>query len=277
MDVPSLPPVVPNFDAIMAAMTSVARMRVELRRLSPLQLHHLRAAQPPIMHHACRHSPAGVVLLLHLEFEFSLAADHGDVGHPFHAACDANNLDVAELLLTYDDCKATTPTSGTRSTPLHIAARRGHVDVIALLTVHFPLLVDAKDAASRTALACAAENNHFGAARRLVNAGAKRLALTAELRAPWMAAVDNANTALLRLLVDFTPTRAYMSPLQYVVNSKTTDEASVRLAAILIELGDDVTVTTATGLTLHALASKREKKLTAVLFENSQQVSPPPF
>jgi len=87
-----------------------------------------------------------------------------------HAAESGDEEAVARLLAQGSD---TTVMDSGNHTALHLAARGGHLDIVALLQTHCPALIEAVDYSYDTALHLAARNGHDEIMKLLLTHGAR--------------------------------------------------------------------------------------------------------
>jgi hypothetical protein len=297
-----------------AIMKGVGPLRVAMREVTALQMHHLRIEQPSLMHDCCREGDAACVLLLKLEFGFSFSQPFGDEGYPFHMAAAAGNVNVLQLLVTYptEETHSNEPTALSKKLPIHLAAAAGHMDCMkVLLLAGMGGDVHSKDGKGRTPLHLAADGHHFGTVRCLTSEfGADITAVSGDMRAVWMGAVEASNFPLVKILCDpkvllasagvetkrkafdgarpgsalGTALLMYNTPLQFAVISKhLDDEHTLQMVRFLVgEVGHDPNVLTTTKMHLAHLAEKRNKQrtaeyLTSIMDPSVLRLALPPF
>ena len=83
-----------------------------------------------------------------------------------------------------------------RSTPLHLAARRGNDEIVKVLLDQPSVKIDAKDDSGKTALHLACSKGHRKVCEMLMNFGADIKAVTADKMTPLHSAILNGHSEI---------------------------------------------------------------------------------
>jgi ankyrin repeat protein len=100
-------------------------------------------------------------------------ADAPDYSFPLYSAAAENQVDIVKQLLTFDYVEVSKQHEITGATALHIAAAKGHIDVVLELLNHLAIDIDIQDVFGRTPLHTALYYKQFEVAQVLQISGAK--------------------------------------------------------------------------------------------------------
>jgi ankyrin repeat protein len=157
---------------------------------------------------------------------------------PLHYAAFCGMRDVAKFLVVEHSQDVSARGFDEKETPLHVASRRGHVDIAQLLLEH-GADVDARDNAELTPLLLASREGHAELGRILLEHGADTEARDNDKRTPLFLAVENEHVEVTRILLEHgadTEAREAndMSPLEHA-----SIIGYVEIARLLLEHGGD--------------------------------------
>jgi ankyrin repeat protein len=155
------------------------------------------------MHIAASHDRVAVVKCLmsaNCGGSWMLYAPAGIPGNqPVHEAAKWGSLHVLNLLLIIDPALINATSLILRSTPLHLAARAGHIAVAEILLLS-RADIDAQESAGRTALHEAVEHSQMSVLELLVAHGADSMIPDAREDSPMHTALGKGHQAVLALL-----------------------------------------------------------------------------
>ena len=157
---------------------------------------------------------------------------------PLHYAAFCGMHGVARFLIVEHSQDVRALGFDEKETPLHVASRRGHVDVAQLLLEH-GADVDARDNAEITPLLLASQGGHAELTRILLEHGANTEARDNDKRTPLFLAVEGEHVEIARTLLEHgadTEARETndMSPLEHA-----SIVGDVEIARLLLEHGGD--------------------------------------
>lgn len=155
----------PLHEACLSGETTIVEMILEkLKQSGTVNLLLPNDKELTPLHIACREGYVDIVKLL-LKYGFHqrerlVEARDNEQGTPLHLACEngqeGNEVIVQTLLLNNANIFAVMEDG---LTPMHVAARYGHVNVMDMLNTSGELIFEEVDDDDRTPLHCAAESN----------------------------------------------------------------------------------------------------------------------
>ncbi|XP_054762960.2 transient receptor potential cation channel subfamily A member 1-like [Lytechinus pictus] len=198
---------------------------------------------------------------------------------PLHAAARMNSADVAHVLLAR--CADVNKRTTGGMTPLHISARRGHVEITKILVTLGKADVSAIDNDECTPLHLAATNGSMGVCKLLVEHGAYIRAKDANYYTPLMKAVMNGHIDLINMFLE-TAKKTCIPVGDYLMDEDNESNTSLHLAVSkrrteviqrLLDNGVDVNVRKKNGMTpIHIAAMNGATTTVMQLIENGADI-----
>ena len=145
--------------------TETVRLLFTVAARLPVRTESERGPRVTALHHAVYHGHRAIIDILLADREAANAADERSFS-PLHIAAMTGRADIAAQLLALADPNGMTDT---RRTPLHLAARYGHLAVVDVLLRRDDIDLAARNVFGQTALHFAAYHGHTEIVRRLAS------------------------------------------------------------------------------------------------------------
>ena len=155
-----------------------------------------------------------------------------------HLAAHVGNAELVLLLIEGSVGSGGAASGFQNMTPMHIAARFGHLNVVKVLLEAKSIHPDHPDANGFTPLHLASEWGYSSIVQQLLQAGASPSAATAGLDLPIHLAAANGHTEALKMLVEADPSLASVpdkeknTVLHYCCRAKNLDAIKVLLPLV---------------------------------------------